>query len=211
MDNFQITCLCLLGVITLSFVGFLVLFYKSIVRHQASTDQQTDLLGRLIEVESAIKSALPAIERNTGAAHVQLVENLPLTAKSVSEIAGIMATRLPTLQESMHATERSSREISGATIQAAETLEAIQKSIMLIQRNSDESLNVAGNAVKVLGASQEVLETLGKTHSAEAVDGRLCTLSETIRTNTSIIQNDLQRATAEVTELRKDLSSAVKF
>ena len=127
MDSFQITTLCFLGVIAVCLIGLVIITYRAVVRHQASTDSHTNLLGRLIEVESAIKSALPAIERNTGATHRQLAESLPLTAKASVDIAALIITRLPNLQESASETARGMSETTKALSASLALLESLAK------------------------------------------------------------------------------------
>jgi hypothetical protein len=127
MDTFQITTLCFLGIIAFILIGLSIIIHKAIVRHQASTDAHTNLLSRLIEVESAIKSALPAIERNTGAAHGQLAESLPLTAKASVDIAALMVSRLPSLQESISETAHGMSETTKAISGSLAILESLAK------------------------------------------------------------------------------------
>jgi len=183
MDILQTTSLCILVIIAIGLVGLIIIIHKAVVRHQASADAQTHLLGRLIEVEIAIKSALPTMERNTGAAHQQLAESLPVIAKAVGDMSALLASRLPAFQESVSAMERVNAEV----------------------------LRGIGETAKTLTTALALLDTLAKTHGDEAVGSRASTLHKAIATNSTALHKELGRVTAEVTALRKDLSEAVKF
>lgn len=201
MDAYQITSLIFLGILVVGLIALIVIVHKAIVRHQASTDAQSKLLGRLVEVESALKSALPAlerntgnaskylgetlpaIERNTGAAHKYLADSLPATAKAVMDLSALAAARLPALQESAAATERSNAEI----------------------------LRGLGETAKTLAAALALLDILAKTHGDEAVRARSSTLHKAIVSSADALHEELRRTTSEIAAMRKDLGEAVKF
>jgi hypothetical protein len=94
MDAFQITSLVLLSVITIALIAWLVIGYKAIVRRdEAAKSLQSSLESvhpRLVEMESALKGHLPALERNTGE-----------SARLQIEVAGLLRTMSQTQLDSL--------------------------------------------------------------------------------------------------------------
>jgi len=192
VDPFQITSLVILGLIAVGLICLIVIIHKATVRHQAATESQTKLLARLIEVESAIKSALPAIERNTGASHKQLAEILPSLAASTVSASQQIAEALPTLV----------RNGTSSTHLLSEVMPGISKAVESSERSASEMARRVPEITLRLGEILSQLVVLTKSHDEKSL---------TVAGKTEGVLEELRRATAEIAALRKDLVEAVKF
>jgi hypothetical protein len=208
MENYQIISLCLLSLIALCFIALIVINYKNIIRQQVSIDAQKNLLDRLIEVESAVKSTLPSIERNTGAAHKQISETLPITAKSSIDMSALLATRLPVLAETLTMTERSNRETSRGVVEVVKLLVNVLNILeRMAKTHGDEATGVRAIALQTsIESNMEKLRQELQRTTAEVTG-----LQSSIESNMNRFHQELQRSTAEMTGLRRDFHEAIKF
>ena len=180
MDAFQVTSLILLSVTTIALLAWLVIGYKSIVRRdEAAKSLQSSLESvhpRLAEMEAALKSYLPAVERNTGEAAKQLIEVAGIirslsqtegeSSKQLIEIAGLVRSMAQAQLENLSHV-RSVVELSGSRNQNVHKLitlsEDLNAATRLVKVSVDEgvqatnSLNQAASQ-KLTGVAQELAE-----------------------------------------------------
>ncbi len=159
MDSFQVTTLILMSVITIALIAWLVIGYKSIVRRdEAAKSLYSSLEGvhpRLVEIETALKGHLPALERNTGE-----------SAKQLMEVAGLLRTMNQTQMDSLSQL-RSVLELTGSenengkkAITLLDELNAVSRNMKAVMDEgvlATNSLNQA-TSQKLTGVAQELAE-----------------------------------------------------
>lgn len=159
MDAFQVTSLILLSVITIALIAWLVIGYKSIVRRdEAAKSLHSSLEGvhpRLVEMETALKGHLPALERNTGE-----------SAKQLMEVAGLLRTMNQTQLDSLSQL-RSVLELTGSENENGKKLITLLDELNAVTRKmkaamdegvlATNSLNQAASQ-KLTGVAQELAE-----------------------------------------------------
>jgi len=159
MDAFQVTSLILLSVITISLIAWVVIGYKSIVRQdEAAKSLQSSLENvhpRLVEMETVLKSQLPALERNAGE-----------SVKQLMEVAGLLRTMNQTQLDSLSQL-RSVLELTGSENENGKKAICLLEELNTVSRKmkaamdegvlATNSLNQA-TSQKLTGVAQELAE-----------------------------------------------------
>jgi hypothetical protein len=198
VSAFEISIVTLLVLLLIGLTLLTVITHKAILRHQVSTDAQTQLLGCLLEVEGALKAGLPAIERNTGNACDTLSQNLSAIERNTGSTSTSIGLNLPSIERN---TGASQQHIADSLPTATRAITDISFLLSARIPSYHESIEIADAKRQAsLDAIQETLKTLNQTMSSDAVQLRTATLSK-----------EISRVAEELSNLRTDLSNAIKF
>lgn len=146
MDAFQVTSLILLSVITIALITLLVIGYKSIVRRDIAAKSLQGSVEtvhpRLVEMETALKGYLPALERSAGETTKQLVELAGLLKaldQSLTKLVVYSETQTDLARESKTAMLRSETYSNTLGESLKNMINSTSERITNATRNSGES------------------------------------------------------------------------